>query len=645
MTGPGRRRRTASRKAGPPEPPSADTGRPAETEPRHAAPEPEARSKQSDGQNRSGSGKHERRGGGNRDRRDNKRDTRGAGASVTPAVDRLGTPRKAPRNGLRIVALGGIGEIGRNMTVFEYNKRLLIVDCGVLFPEDAQPGVDLILPDFTYIEDRMDDIDAIVLTHGHEDHIGALPFLLRLRSDIPVVGSKFTLALVDAKCREHRLRPKLIQVTEGERTQHGPFDCEYFAVNHSIPDAIAVAIRTGAGVALHTGDIKLDQLPLDGRLTDLAGFSRLGDDGVDLFLVDSTNAEVPGFVTPEREIGSVLDQVIGRAKQRVIVASFASHVHRIQQIVDVAHAHNRRVTFVGRSMVRNMQIAQDLGYLTIPAGVEVDLDTAATLPDNRLVLISTGSQGEPLSALSRMARGEHRQINIRADDLVVLASSLIPGNENSVFAVVNGLARRGATVITQQSAKVHVSGHASAGELLYLYNAVRPTNVMPVHGEWRHLRANAKLAVATGVPEERVVLAEDGVVVDLVDGRAEIVGRVPVGYVYVDGLSVGDVGESTLSERLVLGEGGFIAITVAVDPETGRAISTPEISGRGFSDDPDALKAAADIVAKALDGLAAEGVTDIHRIAQTIRRAVGKWVADTYRRRPMIVPTVLAVES
>jgi ribonuclease J len=564
---------------------------------------------------------------------------------VVDPTERLGAPRRLPRGGLRVVALGGIGEIGRNMTVFEYDGRLLIVDCGVLFPEDAQPGVDLILPDFRYIEDRIDDVEAIILTHGHEDHIGAVPFLLRLRPQIPVIGSKFTLALLAAKCREHRQRPKLIEVVEGQKTTHGPFECEYFAVNHSIPDALAVAIRTGAGVVLHTGDIKLDQLPLDGRLTDLAGFSRLGDEGVDLFLVDSTNAEVPGFVTPERQIGGVLDQVIGKARQRVIVASFASHVHRIQQVVDVAHAHGRRVTFVGRSMVRNMQIAQELGYLRVPDGVVVDLDTAATLPDHKLVLISTGSQGEPLSALSRMARGEHRQINIRADDLVVLASSLIPGNENSVFAVVNGLARRGATVVTQQSAKVHVSGHASAGELLYLYNAVRPSNVMPVHGEWRHLRANAALAVATGVKPEAVVLAEDGVVVDLIDGRAQITGRVPVGYVYVDGLSVGDVGESTLSERLVLGEGGFIAIAVVIDADTGRAINPPEVSGRGFSDDPTALKEAGDLVDQALAQMAVEGVTDTHRIAQMIRRVVGRWVADKYRRRPMIVPTVMTVSE
>ncbi|MFD4468634.1 ribonuclease J [Rhodococcus sp. NPDC058505] len=563
-------------------------------------------------------------------------------AAVDP-TERLGLPPKAPHNGLRVVALGGIGEIGRNMTVFEHKGKLLIVDCGVLFPEDQQPGVDLILPDFAHIEDRMDDVEAIVLTHGHEDHIGAVPFLLRMRPDVPVIGAKFTLALVAAKCREHRQRPNLVEVVEGQMTTHGPFECEYFAVNHSIPDAIAVAIKTSAGVALHTGDIKLDQLPLDGRLTDLAGFSRLGDEGVDLFLVDSTNAEVPGFVTPEREIGGVLDGVIGKAKQRVIVASFASHVHRIQQVVDVAVRYKRKIAFVGRSMVRNMQIAQDLGYLTVPDGVVVDIDTAANLPDDRLVLISTGSQGEPLSALSRMARGEHRQINIRANDLVVLASSLIPGNENSVFAVVNGLAKRGATVVTQQSAKVHVSGHASAGELLYLYNAVRPTNAMPVHGEWRHLRANAALAAATGVPEERIVLAEDGVVVDMVDGLAEIVGRVPVGMVYVDGNSVGDVGDSTLSDRLVLGEGGFISISLAVDQHTGKAVSTPQVHGRGFSDDPAALKEAAVLVEAELARLAGEGVTDTHRIAQAVRRVVGRWVADKYRRRPMIVPTVIGV--
>ncbi|HEY3748150.1 MAG TPA: ribonuclease J [Pseudonocardiaceae bacterium] len=560
-----------------------------------------------------------------------------------PGPGPVTAPPAPPDGGLRVVALGGIGEIGRNMTVFEFDHRLLIVDCGVLFPEDLQPGVDLILPDFRAIEDRLDDVDALVLTHGHEDHIGAVPFLLRLRPDVPVLGSRFTLALVAAKCKEHRLTPKLIEVAEGQRRTHGQFDLEFFAVNHSIPDALAVAIRTPAGLVLHTGDIKLDQLPLDGRLTDLAGFSRLGDEGVDLFCVDSTNAEVPGFTISERDIGPVLDNVIGRATQRVIVACFASHVHRVQQVFDVAAQHGRKVALVGRSMVRNMGIATDLGLLNVPEGLLIDLHEATELPDSATIFVSTGSQGEPLSALSRMARGEHRQIDIRPGDTVVLASSLIPGNETSVFGVVNGLARLGAHVVHQGSARVHVSGHAPAGELLFLYNAVRPSNVLPVHGEWRHLRANAELAVRTGVPAERVVIAEDGVVVDLVDGVASITGRVEVGHVYVDGLSVGDVGESTLSDRLVLGEGGFIAITIAVDSTTGRAVAPVTVSGRGFSDDPKALESVVPLVEMELSRTEVEGITDTHRIAQAVRRVVGRWVAETYRRRPMIVPTVIPV--
>ena len=548
-----------------------------------------------------------------------------------------------PDGALRVVALGGIGEVGRNMTVFEYGGRLLIVDCGVLFPEDEQPGVDLILPDFGAIEDRLDAVDGLVLTHGHEDHIGAVPFLLRQRPDIPVYGSRFTLALLAAKCKEHRQKPQLTEVRESERRTVGAFDLEFFAVNHSIPDALAVAIRTPAGLTLHTGDIKLDQLPLDGRLSDLGGFSRLGDEGVDLFCVDSTNAEVPGFVTPEREIGPVLDNVISSAEHRVIVACFASHVHRVQQVLDAAVRYGRRVAFVGRSMVRNMGIAAELGMLQVPDGLLIDLNEAVEMPGSKVLFVSTGSQGEPLSALSRMARGDHRQIAIRNDDTVVLASSMIPGNENAVFSVINGLIRLGARVVHQGNAKVHVSGHASAGELLYLYNAVRPSNVMPVHGEWRHLRANGELAVRTGVAEDNVVIAEDGVVVDLVDGKAACTGRVDVGHVYVDGLSVGDVGESTLSDRLVLGEGGFISISVAVETSTGRAVTPPRVSGRGFSDDPKALDEAASLVEMELSRIEAEGITDTHRIAQAVRRVVGRWVAETYRRRPMIIPTVIPV--
>ncbi|MEO7126101.1 MAG: ribonuclease J [Nakamurella sp.] len=567
----------------------------------------------------------------------------GRGSAPVRSADK--PPPPLAHGALRIVALGGISEIGRNMTVYEFDGRLLIVDCGVLFPEDAQPGVDLILPDLRLVEDRLDDIDAVVVTHGHEDHIGALPFLLRLRRDIPIIGSRFSLALIEAKCKEHRIKPVLRQVAEGQKHQIGKFGLEFFAANHSIPDALSVAIFTDAGTVLHTGDIKLDQLPMDGRITDLGGFARLGREGVDLFCVDSTNAEVPGFVSSESEIGPVLDGYIRSAQQRVIVASFASHVHRVQQMLDAAQHHGRKVAFVGRSMVRNMQIAADLGLLMIPDGLVLDLDRILDLPDERVMLVSTGSQGEPLSALSRMSRGEHRNVSLTAGDTVILASSMIPGNETSVFTVINELAAIGVTVIHQGVAKVHVSGHASAGELLFMYNAVQPRNVLPLHGEWRHLRAQAKLAIATGVPADRVVLAPNGTVVDLENRRARIVGHIDVGMVYVDGNAVGDVGENTLSDRLVLGEDGFVAITVVIDAVTGRAVAAPTVSGRGFSDDPTALDGMVPLIEAELASAEADGVTDTHRIAQTVRRVAGRWVSNTYRRRPMIVPTVVAVQQ
>lgn len=543
---------------------------------------------------------------------------------------------------VRIVALGGLGEIGRNMTVFEYDGVLVIVDCGVLFPEDSQPGVDLILPDFAPIADRLDDVAAIVLTHGHEDHIGAVPYLLRLRSDIPIIGSRLTLAFIEAKLREHRIKPITHEVSAGDREKLGPFEIEFLAVNHSIPDALAVALRTPAGLILHTGDIKLDQLPLDGRITDLNGFARLGDEGVDLFCVDSTNADVPGFVPSEREIMPVLDAVFLKARGRVIVASFASHVHRIQQVIDTAHLHGRKIAFVGRSMVRNMGVARDLGYLTIPEGTLVSHDELTDLPDDETVLICTGSQGEPMAVLSRIANRDHA-IRVGPDDTVVLASSLIPGNENAVYRVINGLTRWGANVVHKGNARVHVSGHASAGELLYLYNIVKPRNVMPVHGEWRHMRANAELAERTGVPTDHVILAEDGVVVDLRDGVARIVGAVPVGYIYVDGASVGDITEASLTDRRVLGDEGFISVFVAVDIASSTVVAGPEIEARGFHEDPEALTPVREDVRAVLERALADGVVDSHDLQQRIRRVVGKWVSSTHRRRPMIVPVVVEV--
>jgi ribonuclease J len=526
------------------------------------------------------------------------------------------------------------------MAVLEHAGKLLVIDCGVLFPEDHQPGVDLILPDFSPIADRLGDIVAVVLTHGHEDHIGAVPYLLRLREDLPLVGSQLTLALVEAKLREHRITPYTLAVTEGQIERFGPFECEFVAVNHSIPDALGVAVRTAAGTVLHTGDFKMDQLPLDGRITDLRAFARLGEAGVDLFMVDSTNAEVPGFTTSEREITPVLNSVFAAAERRIIVASFASHVHRVQQVLDTAHSHGRRVALVGRSMVRNMGVARDLGYLSVPDGVMVDVRAVDDLPDDEVVLMCTGSQGEPMAALSRIANRDHR-IRVGRGDTVILASSLIPGNENAVYRVINGLTRLGAHVVHSGNARVHVSGHASAGELLYCYNIIRPRNVMPVHGEVRHLVANADLAAKTGVPPERIVVAEDGVVVDLVDGVARIAGAVECGYVYVDGASVGEITEVDLKDRRILGEEGFISIVVVVDSGTGKVIAGPDIHARGFAEDEAVFAEVRPRVVDAISAAAADGVGDTYQLQQVVRRVVGRWVNESYRRRPMIIPLVV----
>ncbi|WP_083311896.1 ribonuclease J [Corynebacterium sp. HMSC078H07] len=580
--------------------------------------------------------------------RNNNRGRRNVPKSMQGAdlTKRLPEPPKQQKDALRIYALGGISEIGRNMTVFEYQDELLIIDCGVLFPSSGEPGVDLILPDFGPIEKKIHKVKALVVTHAHEDHIGAIPWLLKLRPDIPIVASRFTIALIAAKCKEHRQKPKFVEVNEKSDVNYGPFRCRFWAVNHSVPDALGVMLGTPAGNIIHTGDIKLDQTPLDNRPTDLPALSRYGDEGVDLMLCDSTNANIPGVSASEGDIPATFKRLVSGAKQRVIIASFASNVYRVQAAIDAAVAAGRKVAFNGRSMMRNMEIAEKMGFLKVPRGTIIPIDEAAKMAPHKVLLITTGTQGEPMAALSRMARREHRQITVRDGDLIIFSSSLIPGNEEAVFGVINMLSQIGAEVITNKEAKVHASGHGYGGELLFLYNAARPKNAMPVHGEWRHLRANKELAISTGVSRDRVVLVQNGVVVDLRNGRAEVVGQIQVGNLYVDGVSMGDVDADTLADRTNLGAGGVVSITCVIDNRTSRLLEHPAVSTTGFSDDDRGIvPEVAEMVEDTMNDLAAEGENDTYRMVQKIRRKVAKLMSSKYKREPVILPTIVPTNS
>lgn len=554
-------------------------------------------------------------------------------------------PPKLRRDTLRITPLGGLGEVGRNMTTFEINGRILIVDCGVLFPEDTQPGVDLILPDFAPIADRLDDVEALVLTHGHEDHIGAVPYLLKLRPDIPIIGSRLTLGLTEAKLKEHGITPESIVVEARDKLTVGEFVLEFFTVTHSIPDCLAVGIHTKAGTVLHTGDVKVDQTPIDGRVTDFQGLGRLGAEGVDLLLIDSTNADRPGYTPSERSVGPTIDRIIREAKHQVIVSTFSSHVHRVQQIVNSAARAHRKVVFVGRSMLRNLGIAQELGYLHIPDGVLVDLKKAVKMPREKVVYICTGSQGETLAALSRIANGVHPSITVEEGDTVLLASSLIPGNENSVYALINKLIDKGAEVFHKGNAHVHVSGHGNSGELLQWYNVVRPKMAMPVHGEVRHLHANADLATSTGIAPKGVVIAHSGSIVDLTKGRVKITGQYRNDHIFVDGSSIGEITEDDLRDRRILSAEGFITVIVGINLETGHIVVGPDIQSRGLAEDDRVFEPLVKKVVKALDDVYAQGERSTQAMQQVVRRTLGRWVSQKLHRKPMIVPIVLEAES
>jgi ribonuclease J len=541
--------------------------------------------------------------------------------------------------------LGGLGEIGRNMATIEVDGRLAVVDVGVLFPDAEHLGVDLILPDWGWLKERADDIEAVFLTHGHLDHVGALPFLVRdLDRELTVYGARLTLAFVEAILEEWEDLPalELIEIEPGETVEQGPFVVEAVQVSHSIPDGVAFAFRTPHGVIVHTGDFKLDQSPIDGRPTDLAHFARLGDEGVDLLLVDSTGADVPGHVPTERSVGSTIREHIHDAEGLVVVASFASHVHRVQQVLDAALAVGRRPVFVGRSMVRNMRIAGELGYLEVDPDLVVDLADIERFERNELVIVSTGSQGEPFSALSLMAAGEHRQLEVGEGDLIILASSLIPGNEQAVFRSINNLSRRGCTVVHSGIAPVHVSGHASRDDLTLFHNIVEPEYVVPVHGEHRHLRAHRDIAVMTGCLEDHVLICEDGDTVVLESGRVTRGEPVPTSHVYIDGL-LDDVGPALLRDRRRIGEDGICICVVGLDTQRGELVGDAVVTQKGvvFHERADEiLEAARKAVDAELGRLSRAELEDTGTVQRRVVQALGRYWREETGRRPFILPIV-----
>lgn len=546
---------------------------------------------------------------------------------------------------VRITFLGGLGEIGRNMAAIEIDGALAALDVGVLFPNPEHYGVDLILPDWSWMRERADDVQAVFLTHGHLDHIGAVPYFLRDFPDVTIYGTKLTLAFVEAQLTEWDdiEPPEMVEVTAGDLIDADPFQVEVVQVNHSIPDGCAFAFRTPDGLIVHSGDFKLDQTPVDGKPTDLAHLARLGDEGVDLLLADSTNADVPGHVRSERIIGATLRDEFARAEGLIVVTSFASHVHRIQQVLDAAAEVGRRPVFVGRSMIRNMPIAAELGYLDLDLEALVQLEDVGRHDPSELVVICTGSQGEPYSALSLMASGDHRHIEVGEGDLVVLASSLIPGNEKAIYRSINGLARRGCRVVHRGIADVHVSGHANREDLVLFHNILEPEWFVPVHGEYRHLAAHRDIAIATGCPPDHVLVCEDGGVIELVDGRATLGEPVPAGQVYVDGL-LSDVGPGVLRDRGRLADDGVCVAVVTIDPHKGEVVETPLLIQRGVVFDEDSGNLI-DAATKALDtelaGMKRSRFADQEAVQRHVVQTLSRfWKAET-GRRPVILPVVL----
>ncbi len=556
-------------------------------------------------------------------------------------------PIIANKDKLKIIPLGGLGEIGKNMMVMEYGGRMLIIDAGLSFPKDELLGIDLIIPDFSYIRDRADQVEAVLLTHGHEDHVGALPFLLR-EINVPVYGTRLTLGLVRNKLEEHGLAGKveLREITTDRPEDIGPFHCDFISVTHSIPDGVAVAVTTPVGTIVHSGDFKLDPNPIDHRRTNLGKFGELGSEGVMLLLSDSTNAEVEGVTGPEKSVGKTIDEIFSLAKGRIIVSSFASHIHRIQQVVNAARRHRRRLAVVGRSMVRNVQIARELGYLDVPEEMMISLGEIGNFKPRKVVILSSGSQGEPLSALTRMAFNDHKKVKLQEDDTVIMSARPVPGNELSVHQVINRLFKAGAEVVYESVAPVHVSGHAAREELKMLINLTQPKYFMPIHGEYRHLHFHKQLAEEMGMSPKRIIMAANGDVVELSGGKVRIVDSIEAGATFVDGLDVGDIQDVTLRDRKKLSRDGSIIVVLPVRQQDGSPASPAEISDKGFvymRNRKEFMNEVSALVKQIIKDGAKLGISDPGLLQEHIHDRLARFIYKKTKKRPLIIAVVVEV--
>jgi len=550
------------------------------------------------------------------------------------------------QNKVQIIPLGGLGEIGKNMTVFRYGDDIILIDAGLMFPEDDMLGIDLVIPDITYLLENKDKVKAIFLTHGHEDHIGALPYVLK-QIDVPVYGTALTLGILQGRLRENNVSDNnLVTIKPGDKINVGAFNLEFIRVNHSIPDAISIVIKTPIGTIIHTGDFKFDQTPVDGQVTQFNKFAEFGDEGVLALLADSTNAERPGFTQSEKMVGQTFDDEFRYARNRIIVATFSSNVHRIQQVVDSAVKYKRKVAVIGRSMINVVNIAMELGYLRIPEGVLIDIDETNNYTSDQIVIITTGSQGEPMSALTRMAMNDHKKVDIMPGDTVIISATPIPGNEKLVARTIDHLYKLGADVIYEKSNGVHVSGHASQEEIKLMHNLVRPKYFIPVHGEYRHLIKHANLAKDLGMPSENIVIAENGSVIEISKNSIGINGKIQSGKVLVDGLGVGDVGNIVLRDRRQLSQDGIMIVVVTIDHETCHVVSGPDIVSRGFvyvREAEDLMEEAREKVLSALERCENNGVSEWSMIKSTIRDNLGRFLYERTRRRPMILPIIMEI--